>query len=189
MLLGHTHYNQLEVLQNGDELLPGQFKIDAAGAQLLATLEVQNPIRAHSFTQTATGRHADYDAQLLPMAAVTDKNERFAKMINAILPNAPRVMDAPGPSRPRELLVMRLVSASDLASQTYNGASALGFGVLHLTKKTDARAYGPAQINKTTFFVNRGSNVFTNVATINLDRNTRLAPHDAANPLQQLYVW
>ena len=190
MLLGHTHYNQLEVLQNGDELLPGQFKIDAAGAQLLATLEVQNPIRAHSFSQTATRqRSADYDGQLLPMAAVTAKNERFAQMMNAILPNAPRVMDAPGPSRPRELVVMRLVSASDLANQTYNGASALGFGVLHLTKKTDARAYAPAQINKTTFFVNRGSNVFTNVATVDLDRNARLAPHDAGNPLQQLYVW
>jgi hypothetical protein len=81
------------------------------------------------------------------------------------------------------------VSASDLASQTYQGASALGFGVLHLTKKADARAYAPAQINKTTFFVNRGSNVFTNVATVDLDRNARLAPHDAANPLQALYVW
>ena len=123
------------------------------------------------------------------MAAVTAKNERFAQMMNALLPNAPRVMDAPGPSRPRELLVMRLVSSADIANQTYNGASALGFGVLHLTKKADARAYGPAQINKTTFFVNRGSNVFTNVATVDLDRNTHLAPHDAANPLQQLFVW
>ena len=189
MLLGHTHYNQLEVLQNGDELLPGQFKIDDAGAKMLATLEVQNPMRAYAFAQTATGNHADYLTQRLPMSAVTERNDRFAAMMNAVLPNVPRVLDAPMPGKPRELLIMRLVSASDLASQTYNGASALGFGVLHLTKQTDARAYGNAQINKATFFVNRGSNVFTNVRTVDLDRNAHLKPHDPANPIQQLYVW
>lgn len=189
MLLGHTHYNQLEVLQNGDELLPGQFKIDDAGAKMLATLEVQNPMRAYSFAQTASGKHADYLTQRLPMSAVTERNARFAAMMDAVLPNAPRVLDAPMPGKPRELLIMRLVSASDLASQTYNGSSALGFGVLHLTKQTDARGYPNAQINKTTFFVNRGSNVFTNVRTVDLDRNARLKPHDPANPIQQLYVW
>jgi hypothetical protein len=189
MLLGHTHYNQLEVLQNGDELLPGKLPIDAAMAKMLATLEVQNPIRAYSFAQTATGKHPEYETEMLPMAAVTAKNARFAAMMNGILPNAPRVLEAPLATTPRELVVMRLVSASDLANQTYNGNSAMGFGVLHLSKKTDARAYGNAQINKTTFFVNRGSNVFTNVKTIDLDRNVRLRPHDATNPIQQLYVW
>ena len=189
MLLGHTHYNQLEVLQNGDELLPGQFKIDDAGAKMLATLEVQNPMRAYSFAQTATGNHPDYLTQRLPMNSVTERNARFGAMMDAVLPNVPRVLDAPMPGKPRELLIMRLVSASDLASQTYNGNSALGFGVLHLTKQTDARAYGNAQINRTTFFVNRGSNVFTNVRTVDLDRNARLKPHDPANPIQQLYVW
>jgi hypothetical protein len=189
MLLGHTHYNQLEVLQNGDELLPGKFPIDAATAKMLATLEVQNPIRAYSFAQTAAGKQSEYDAQMLPMAAVTARNARFGAMMDRILPNAPRVLEAPLPATPRELVVMRLVSASDLANQTYNGNSAMGFGVLHLTKQTDARAYGNAQINKTTFFVNRGSNVFTNVKTVDLDRNTRLHPHDPTNPVQQLYVW
>jgi hypothetical protein len=189
MLLGHTHYNQLEVLQNGDELLPGKFPIDAATAKMLATLEVQNPIRAYSFAQTAAGKQNEYDAQMLPMAAVTARNARFGAMMDRILPNAPRVLEAPLPATPRELVVMRLVSASDLANQTYNGNSAMGFGVLHLTKQTDARAYGNAQINKTTFFVNRGSNVFTNVKTVDLDRNTRLHPHDPTNPVQQLYVW
>ncbi len=61
--------------------------------------------------------------------------------------------------------------------------------MLHLTKLKDARAYANAQINKTTFFVNSGSNFFTNVKTIDLDRNARLKPHDPANPIQKLYVW
>lgn len=189
MLLGHTHYNQLEVLQSGDELLPGRLEIDDASAKMLATLEVQNPLRAYSFAQTATGNHFDYLTQRLPMTAVTERNARFGAMMDAVLPTVPRVLDAPMPGKPRELLILRLVSAADLASQTYNGSSALGFGVLHLTKQTDARGYANAQINKTTFFVNRGSNVFTDVSTVTLDRNARLKPHDPANPIQQLYVW
>ena len=124
------------------------------------------------------------------MAAVTNRNERFAALMNRILPSAPRVLDAQVPGAPRELVVLRLVSAADLTSQTTTaGVPALGFAVLQLTKQKDARAVANAQINKTTFFVNRGSNVFTNVKTIDLDRNARLKPHDPENPIQKLYVW
>ncbi len=189
MLLGHTHYNQLEILQDGDELLPGKFPIDSAGAKMFATLEVQNPIRAYAFLQDATGVRNDYDVKMLPLNHVTGRNAQFAAMMDKVLPNAPRTLEAKPGGLARELVVMRLVSASDLASQTYNGASALGFGVLHLTKKKDARDYPNAQINKATFFVNRGSNVFTNVKTIDLDRNARLKPHDTANPLEAIYKW
>src|SRR5437016_1934043 len=112
LLLGHTHYNQLEVLQNVDELLPGQFKIDSASAKLFATLEVQNPVRAYSFLQDSVGTRSEYDLALLPTEAVSDKNERFAAMMNRALPEAPRVLEGPGPGpgRPRELVVLRLVS-------------------------------------------------------------------------------
>jgi hypothetical protein len=189
LVLGHTHFNQLEVLQNGDELVPGQFTIDAGAAKTLAALEIQNPVRGYAFLQDHSGRVADYDRTTLPMEAITARNAHFAELINKVLPNAPRVLDAPGPGIPRELVVLRLVSAADLANQTYNGSSAMGFSVLYLTKKTDDRQVANAQINKTTFFVNRGSNVFTNVKTIDLDRNVRLKPHDATNPIQQLYVW
>ena len=193
VLLGHTHYNQLEVLQDGDELLPGKFPIDAAAAKELATLEVQNPIRAYAFLQDHAGVQADYNSDsssLLPMHAVTTRNARFGAMMDRVLASAPRVLDAPAPGKPRELVVLRLVSAADLTGQTTTaGINALGFAVLHLTKQADARAYANAQINKTTFFINSGSNLFTNVSTIDLDRNARLKPHDAANPVQKLYVW
>lgn len=189
LLLGHTHYNQLEVLQTGDELLPGRFPVGTAAAQMFATLEVQNPIRAYSFLQEAKGPAAEYDVQNLPMLAVTQKNARFALMMDKILPNAPRTLEAPLPGASRELVIMRLVSAADLSSQTYNGDSAMGFGVLHLTKKTDARGVANAQINKATFFRNSGSNTFVGVKTVELNRNMRLAAHDPMNPLQQLYVW
>ncbi len=82
-LLGHTHYNQLEVLQTGDELLPGKLPVGGSTSQMFATLEVQNPIRAHAFQQDNAGtRAADYDTALLPMAAVTVKNDRFIAMMD-----------------------------------------------------------------------------------------------------------
>lgn len=188
MLLGHTHYNQLEVLESGDELLPGQFKIDGASSQLFATLEVQNPVRGYSFLQNKAGRRAEYDVPNFPMTMVSEKNDQFLAMMNGLLPNVPRVLEGTAAAKPRELMVLRLVSASDLANQTYNGASAMGFGILYLSKQKDARAYDNAQINKATFFVNSGSNVFTNVRTVDLDRNTRLKPQDPMNPLNKLFV-
>lgn len=190
MLLGHTHYNQLEVLQGGDELLPGQLAIDgSATTAKFATLEVQNPIRAFAFQQSAALR-PEYDEHALPMAPVADKNRLFADQINKLLPGVPRTLDGPLPGVPRELMVLRLVSNSDLANQTYaNGQNALGFGVLHFTKKSDARAYANAQINRMTFFVNKGSNNFQNVKTVDLDRTKRIKPHDPQSPIQQTFVW
>ncbi|MDB4940964.1 MAG: hypothetical protein JWP97_498 [Labilithrix sp.] len=194
VLLGHTHYNQLEVLQNGDELLPGQFPIDDARAQLLATLEVQNPIRAAAFAHKQAGltiENQPFETSFLPMNAVTRRNDIFAAQIAPVLLGTQRVLDAPVTGKPRELVVLRLVSAADLTDQTVkaSGITALGFAVLDITKHTDVRAYANPQVNKATFFVNRGSNVFTNVKTIDLDRNARLKPHDTANPIQQLYNW
>lgn len=202
VLLGHTHYNQLEVLQDGDELLPNQLPVDgtAEAAAAFATLEVENPVRAYSFLQapslaTPAGLRAgalpDYDAHTLPMAPVVARNARFAELINALLPTLPRTLLAPAPTRPRELVIMRLVSNADLANQTVTagGASALGFGVLHLTKKSDARLYPNAQINKATFFVNKGSAIFSSIRTVDLDRNARMKPHDATNPIEQIYDW
>ena len=145
-------------------------------------------MRGFSFMQNRMGKLPEYDTPSFPMSAVSDRNDHFAAMMDAMLPNVPRVLEGTSPAVPRELMVMRLVSASDLANQTYNGASAMGFGVLYLTKRADARAYKNAQINKATFFVNSGSNLFTNVSTVDLDRNIRLGPHDATNPIQKLFV-
>jgi len=190
MLLGHTHYNQLEILQGGDEFLPGKLPIDGtASTAKFATLEVQNPIRAFAFQQ-ASALRTEYDEHALSIVPVADKNRLFADRINALLPLVPRTLDGPLPGVPRELMVLRLVSNADLASQTYtNGTNALGFGVLHFTKKTDARAYPNAQINRMTFFVNKGANNFQNVKTVDLDRTKRIKPHDPESPIQQTFSW
>lgn len=195
VLLGHTHYNQLEVLETGDELLPGKLPVGGTSpaAMEFATIEVQNPMRAFSIQQSRDGLPVtrafagDYAPEAVPLAPILAKNERFAALYEHRMRGEQRFLD--GPAGRRELVVMRLVSNADLANQTYNGKSAMGFAVLHLTKKADARAYDKAQMNRATFFVNTGSNVFTNVKTIDLDRTTHLGPRDATNPIEQLYQW
>jgi hypothetical protein len=198
VILGHTHYNSLEVLQTGDELLPGQFKVDESNAREIASREIENPVRGYAVLQANAriGRagaltwYQDYDANNVPMNAIVERAVAFGKMTDRVFPQAQRVLDAPA-GMARELVVLRLVSNADLASQTVtsSGNSALGFGVLHVTKKSDARAYDKAQINSVTFFVNSGANIFDLEKTIDLDRTKHLAPHDQSNPIQQIYSW
>jgi hypothetical protein len=82
------------------------------------------------------------------------------------------------------------VSNAELANQTYsNGKDALGFGLLYVTKKRDARGVPVAQINAATFFANVGEARYATVGTIDIDRTARLKPHDAANPVEKLFDW
>jgi len=87
-------------------------------------------------------------------------------------------------------VILRLVSNADLASQTYSGGKdALGFAVLSLTKKADARNVSNAQLNKVLFFANVGTAKFDHVGSIDIDRTATLKPHDAENPIQKIYNW
>jgi 3',5'-cyclic AMP phosphodiesterase CpdA len=187
VLLGHTHYNSLEVLQTGDELVPGKMPVDGASVQRFATLEVENPIRGFSVLQEGTAARTDYSRNAVPFLRLAARTQRFAALLENAMPEQ-RFLDAPV-GAPRELVVLRLVSNADLANQTYQGKSALGFSVLHVAKKTDARKVTSAQINKATFFVNGGSGQFANIRTVDIDRMARMAPHDASNPLTAFYSW
>lgn len=187
VLLGHTHYNSLEVLQSGDELVPGKMPVDGASVQRFASLEVQNPIRGFSVQQAKRGVSRDYDRNGVPFLHLAERTTRFAALLGRAMPEQ-RFLDAPL-GGPRELVVLRLVSNADLANQTHDGKSALGFAVLHLTKKSDARRVASPQINRATFFMNSGANGFDNIRTIDIDRTARMAPHDASNPLTALYSW
>lgn len=189
VLLGHTHYNALEVLQQGDELLPGKLPVDAGSAQKFATLEVENPIRGFSELQAASGTRAlDYDHQALGITPLERSFANFATQYERSVSGWQQTLS--GQLGPRELVIMRLVSNADLASQTYSGGkNALGFAVLHLTKRTDARAVAEPQINKATFFANVGEAKYDMIGTIDIDRTTSLRPHDAANPVEKIYDW
>ncbi|MBX3220807.1 MAG: metallophosphoesterase [Labilithrix sp.] len=187
MLLGHTHYNALEILQEGDELLPGQFPVGSASSQKFATLEVQNPLRGFSELQSG-GALADYDHHALGLAAMETRFADFVSQYEKSVAGWQRTLA--GSMGPRELVVLRLVSNADLASQTYsNGKNALGFSVLFLDKKSDPRGVVQAQINRAKFFANVGAAKYDTVGTIDIDRTARLRPHDPENPVEKLFDW
>lgn len=202
VLLGHTHYNQLEVMQKGDELLPGKITIDGLTAQKFAALEVQNPFRGYSilgtqrkleghFVSSAIRNDGDYDKHALGTSFIDQRTALFGEMVNPVLSQAPRFLEGNGADA-RELVILRLVCNADLTQQTTTNGNkvALGFSTLRLSKKSDARAYDHPQINQVTFFVNSGqSGQFDVVKTIDIDRNAHLKPHDSANPIEQLYKW
>lgn len=196
VLLGHTHFNALEVLQQGDELLPGKFPVNAESSQHFATLEVQNPMRGFSELQNARnlgarfgGAPLDYDQHALNIDSI---EKSFATFVNqydrAVNQGWQRTLSSA--MGKRELVVLRLVSNADLTSQTYSDKrTALGFSVLHLMKKNDARAVSTAQINKATFFANTGEATYSIVGTVDIDRLGSMRPHDPANPVELLFDW
>jgi hypothetical protein len=133
--------------------------------------------------------HSDATRALLSPAPIERDYVAFTELYARATPGWQRTLDGPAPSTnvPRELVVLRLVSNADLASQTYSdGKNALGFSVLHVAK---GGSYPTAQINKATFFANTGSASFANLKTITLPRQQRLHPHDPTNPIEELFDW
>jgi hypothetical protein len=184
LLLGHTHYNELEILQKGDELVPAKLAVDAQSIQRYATVEVVNPVRGYAESGATTD---DYDEKTLPITPIERSLVAFADQYEKAIQASKRIVSSNGDA-PRELAVLRFVSNADLANQTYSGGkSALGFAVLHLSKKSDARGVAAAQINRATFFVNVGDGRFSTVGEIDIDRTKKLAPRDPDNPLEKLY--
>lgn len=188
LLLGHTHYNAMEVIQEGDELVPGQFPVDGTSAVKFATLEVVNPVRGYSTAQTSNGMSDDYDNHNVPLAPIERSFNEFTKQYDKSVSGWTRTLSAT--AGPRELLVLRLVSAADLANATYSGGkSAMGFSVLSLTKKTDPRNVPQPQINRAKFFVNTGSGAFTVAGEIDIDRTKGVKAHDPQNPVEKIFDW
>ncbi|MFO0742922.1 MAG: metallophosphoesterase [Labilithrix sp.] len=188
MLLGHTHYNAMEVIQQGEELVPGQFPVDGNASVKFATLEVVNPIRGYASEQTANGSSDDYDNHNVPLAPLEQSFNAFTKQYDKSVSGWSRTLAAT--QGPRELVVLRLVSASDLANATYSGGkSAMGFAVLGLTVKDDPRGVTQPQVNRAKFYANTGHASFTVVGEIDIDRTRGIKPHDPQNPVEKLFDW
>ena len=183
ILLGHTHYNELEILQQGDELLPVQFPVDASASQRFASLEVQNPVRGFSALQEL-GLRSEYDTHALTIQPFESAFARFSSQYETAIGAWPRRLEGnAGPGR--ELVVMRLVSNADLSAQTTStGKGALGFSVLSISKKTDV-----PRIQKAVFFANVGTAKFQTVGAVDIDRTAHLKARDANHPVAKLFKW
>jgi hypothetical protein len=63
----------------------------------------------------------------------------------------------------------------------------LGFSVFTITKQTDERNYVAPQINKVTYFLNSGADMFTSIRSVDLPRTGRFSATQATNPVAKLF--
>ena len=194
LVLGHVHLNSLEVLQSGDEVLPGRLSMDPAVAQESASIEAANPVRRlaweDALVPATPGRWRFADAQGSEEHVETSLDARsfdaWRVDLDALLRGMPKPMRtlSATPSGPRELAILRFTSGADLSSQTYDGASMYGYSVLHVTKQSDV-----PRINRLTYFMNSGAAGFQSVETIDVDRTRSISARGSNNPVAQLFDW
>jgi len=167
VLLGHTHFNSLEILGAGDALVPSSVRLDPTTT---ASYEVANPLRAHS--------RPNHPAAAQAIATAT---QELAELDKAAGQLTGRGLEGDA----RELVVLRLTSNADLTDQKQGGRAMYGFATLGLSKRD---GYDAPQINDVTFFINDGGR-FEAVQRVAIDRRRRIgnAATDPANPLRGLF--
>ena len=203
LIFGHTHYNSYEMWQAGDNLLPGRLPIDDLSVKKLATLEIENPVRGHamverqrpfemtsafktqSTTAASSSRRLDYDPNELDERPIDRAVRAYATEYERVMKGMHHTLEGTG--KPRELAILRLTCNADLTSQKYNDRPMYGFTVLHMNKRTDARAYDKSQVNRLTFFINAGNDRFDLVKTVDIDRTVKITTKDPRNPVGQLF--
>jgi hypothetical protein len=187
LILGHVHYNSLEVAQSGDELVPDNVALKQLNERLatqLAAHEVQNPVRGHAWQQRATeGRIGDYDPERVRADGITEQNGHFFMLLEAASHGFNRVLSGDK----RELVILRTTSNADMTSQNFNGDDGNGYAVLHISKKQDARNYGLPQINRVTFVINGGNGRFAQSRNVDIDRTARLTLKAPNNPVTKMF--
>jgi hypothetical protein len=181
VILGHTHYNSLEVLQKGAELVPSKVSLtDDGSVQRIASAEAANPIRRYAWE----GRLLHDDTEKLTLGMFDGWRSDLDTILERSTTKEQRLLSNPGDSGPRELAVLRLTSAADLSSQKYGGSKMYGYSVLHVTKQN-----GVPRVNRVSYFINKGNDTFAKVQTVDVDRTKSIASRGAENPVDQLFDW
>ncbi len=201
LLLGHTHYNALEMLQPGDEIVPGQVTLDLTADRKYAKIEVENPMRRGALEDLeragAGGDAAEKKPE--PVATPGEKQGELEKIKIVERNGVPvRVLDLlkSGHDFERklnahELAILRMTSVADLSLQTFQDRPLYGFSVFEIYPRADRRAYPQPQINGVHYFQARSeaanpAAAYEKVASVELNRTTRWKQRQE-NPLLKLF--
>jgi hypothetical protein len=191
LLIGHAHLNSLEVMQQGDELVPNRVKLDAGSAQRLESLETANPVRRFAWQGELAhgGAKAAFDDTIayapISRSSLNDYRIKLDGQLSTATANMPRTLESPSAGGARDLAIIRLTSAADLTSQKYGEDKMFGWSVLHVTKQ----AAGAPRINRVTFMIHTGPDAYNKITTVDVDRTKSLAARGPTNPVDQLFDW
>lgn len=183
LILGHTHYNSIEVFQSGTPLVPDHMVLDAESA---AALEAQNPVRSSAMGFDPADRPESPAHQ-----GIIKEGKYFAVDLAAAghsvfdpQRNADRLQ-----GKDRELAIIRLTSNADLTGQKFGDKAMYGFSALTLNRRDDARRYGAPQINSVRFFLNDGGS-FELVREVAIERTKTIQGANLSdkNPLCGLFT-
>lgn len=185
LLLGHTHYYSIDILQEGDELVPGSVILDHESQMKFAQQDVTNPLRGFSRWILGKGRDGEktYDPNLLKSNGIEQSNDRWVLHFNSASGHTfERIIQG----SKRELTILRLTAAAELTSQKYKGANNFGFSQFDIYSKADARGYDRPQINRIKSYINdRGR--FSLTSDLVLDRTKRLSHGESTNYFNTIF--
>ncbi len=196
MVLGHVHFNSMEVLQSGDAVLPDRLSLDGPTQQASASIEVANPVRRLAWEDRlvpetpGAWRFAIEEKPTLANDVQTSLDarsfDRWRGDLDVMLRTTPKPMKTLSAPQggPRELAILRFTSGADLSNQKYDGLAMYGYSILHVTKQSDM-----PRINRLTYFIHSGPDAFRKIQTIDVDRTKSIAMRAAANPVAQLFDW
>ena len=190
VILGHTHYNSLEVLLPGDEIIPGRVVLDAAAQEKYAALEVDTPLRSQSKLSEQDGARQEkkynvqrYNQERLDKIGVVKENSHALRIIDLALSGHDFQKKLLG----HELVVLRVGTEAQLSFQNLSGgAPMLGFAVFDIKQRADARRVELPQLNGVTYYHNQDGR-FRSVLRVPLDRTKRLGLRGEGNPLQGVF--
>ena len=182
MILGHTHYNSIEIAQSGEQLVPPRVTLDA---ESMAGREAHNPFRAFGL-----GVGPTTTAETPAHQGIVQEGKRMFVDLEAAghsVFDPARKTDRLQGSK-RELAILRLTSNSDLSGQKHEGKAMYGFSTLTVKKRSDDRSYGLPQVNAVRFFMNDGGS-FELVQEMPIDRTKSIksAQVSAENPLCSVF--
>lgn len=186
LLLGHTHMNTLEVLQKGQLLVPVQFTDEQLKG--FASLEVQNPSRGYAWLSELSGQTpADYD----PAALQEQQIEARMKQLRALYEGAAKGTNQNlGGDDHRELVVLRTTCTASLTSQVdLTGDKAVGFAVLSLFRRADARGLELPQVNRARYYQSDETAKFIALGEVDIPRTEHVDQFSATNPLRQFFAF
>ena len=189
LLLGHTHYNSIETLLPGDELVPGSVILSKEDhkkfAEKNAGKEQSIPMRALSRLKELFGsdtqeeeKSSEEDKALLVRNGIQEEITEHLEATKLVFSDSGhsfrRILDD------HELLVLRLTSVARMSEQkTKDDKEMFGFTLFDVDMEGNVKGYEKPQINGVTYMRNSSETNtvnFKDVDTIRIDRNERLKP-------------
>jgi hypothetical protein len=149
LILGHTHYHSLQILHEGDRIVPAEVSLDFATKSNYTTsksAELVNLLRwvkeSENVEQMDLARNG-----LAPL-----KSDNTILTLN--LKKAGHSFDQTLAGKNRNLLIMRMTCEADLSDQSFNGTPMLGFSVFGIDKTKGQKV---AQINEVSYYQNNNA--------------------------------